>query len=165
MLDVFASDVSPAVKVARSKVFEGARRFALPFGIEGKKVSYRKALESHRFCENPTLIIQDVRLIYPPEYIFGLEMGDCLSIQTMLDASHESLLASVELMLIQYRPTFGVVAASTSTHDKDMLEAGIRNILCGSKDLKRRIREGSLVLDGCLVDESNRQTFFFPCIA
>jgi hypothetical protein len=150
------------VDAARTRVREGTRRFLLPFGIIGKDKSFTKALVGNSQAEPCILVIQDVRLLFSPEYIFSVEPGDCTSLHTLFPKAQEDFFKEVELAVSLYRPALVIVAASTESQDNSTQE--VLSIMARVEKscplVKRWMDDGVLGVEGCLVDPKSRRTEF-----
>ena len=111
-------------------------------------------------------MIQDVQLLVSPEYIFGVEPGDIVSLHTLFSAVRGDFFKDVELALKLYTPPLVVVATSVVSEENpiqsvlDMMD----KVATGCPRLRRWLEEGSIVMEGCLVDPKSRRTEFISRI-
>lgn len=153
---------SSHIDAARTRVREGTRRFLLPFGIIGKDKSFNEALVGKFRAEPRILVIQDVRLLVSPEYIFSVELGDCNSLHTLFPEAQDDFFKEVELAVSLNRPALVIVAASTQIEENPTREvlSMMARVEKSCPLLKRRMDEGVLEIEGCLVDPESRRTEF-----
>lgn len=149
--------INPKILNSRMLVDEGIRRYGLPFGLIGKQKTFHSDLAARNFACDPIMIIQDVRIGCPAEYIFGINLGDCLIVGTQLGRHDDSLVPSIELLLDQGAISHILVASPLVEDARMIIEDTFSFILEQNSILSSLYESGELALDGWLVDEKRRR--------
>lgn len=141
------------VEGAKARAREAARRFQLPFGVIGKDSSFKRALAAITLVSPDILVIQDASLLVPPEYIFGIEPGDCVSLQTLFSSVRSDFFKDVDLAVSLYRPALVVVSSPAEDDDlaAETLLGFMDQLESSCPLLKQEIRLGAMEMEGCLV--------------
>lgn len=150
------------IDAARARVREGTRRFLLPFGIIGKDKSFSQSLAGGDLVEPGILVVQDVQLLVSPDYIFGVEAGDCLSVHTLFSAARADFFDDIELAVNLHHLPLLIVAVSVEAAD-DPVQAVIQmmeRVEQACPIVRRRMEQGEMEMEGCIVDPRSRQTEF-----
>ncbi len=153
---------SKRIDAARARVREGTRRFLLPFGIIGKDKSFSQSLAGGDLVEPGILVVQDVQLLVSPDYIFGVEAGDCISLHTLFSDARADFFKDIELAVNLHRLPLLIVAVSADSAE-DPVQAAIQmmeRVEQASPTLRRRIEQGDMEMEGCIVDPRSRRTEF-----
>lgn len=150
------------VDFTRVFVLEGVRRYSLPFGTAGKSSSLKKAVQERRFEKARVLVVQDAMLLSPPEYIFGVVPGDCMSIQTILSHANEDLTSNIDFLVAENDFSLIVIAAPLGDRKKSvrLVHRIARRIGRSCLKVRQGLSQGNIEIDTCLVDEQRRQVLF-----
>ena len=158
MKDAITSSAwTPRVIHSRKIVDEGVWRYTLPFGVLGKHKSFVTDLTGQKPTQRPIVVIQDIRIRCPAEYIFGLTLGDCSVVNIHLDHLHDSLLASLEHLMDVSQPSLVILAVPWLDTLLGPVFITLEKLYNEVPTLKKRVRSGHLALEGWMVDESRRR--------
>lgn len=94
---------------AKVLVREGIRRYNLPLGVAGKHKTYKKNYDLRNLSQPNILVIQEIAILIPPEYIYGLFPNDCLSLNFHLQYFEESL-GQIEYLCSYINPSLIIIS-------------------------------------------------------
>lgn len=140
---------------------EAIRQYRLPFGVGGKWRTYRTKPESEWPAKAKFIVLQDFRVLTPPEYIFSLHPVDCVSVTVDVTKYQTEYAAQIDFLMQRFEPPVVIFSAPLRLNGSaGTLKTFATSVIENARGLGELTRKELCDVRMCTVDEEIREIVF-----